>query len=71
MASLREIIQRTHRAFDAAGIPDARLEAEVLVMSLMRLLRHDIFANQETEVGFRQEQDLAAMGRPAGSGQDL
>ena len=51
MASLREVIQRTHRTLDAAGIPDARLEAEVLVMNLMRLLRHDIYANQEAEVG--------------------
>ena len=61
MASLREVIQSTHRTLDAAGIPDARLEAEVLVMNLMRLLRHDIYANQEAEVGPRQEQDLAGM----------
>ena len=61
MASLREVIQRTHRTLESSGIPDPRLEAEVMVMNLMRLLRHDIYANQETEVGPQQEQDLAGM----------
>lgn len=58
MASLRQVIQRTHQALESSGIPDARLEAEVIVMNLMRLLRQDIYANQEAEVGSQQEQEL-------------
>ena len=61
MASLREVLQNTHQALESSGIPDARLEAEVLVMNLMRLPRQDIFANQETELGAQQEQELTAL----------
>lgn len=60
MASLREVIQNTHRVLEAAGIPDSRLEAEVMVMKQMRLSRQDIFSNQESEVAPQQEQELAA-----------
>ena len=60
MASLREVIQNTHRLLDAGGIPDSRLEAEVMVMNLMRMHRQDLFSNQENEVAPQQEQDLAA-----------
>ena len=60
MASLRQVIQQTHQTLELSGIPDARLEAEVMVMNLMRMARQDIFANQEVEVGSQQEQDLAA-----------
>jgi release factor glutamine methyltransferase len=59
MATIREIVQQTHRTLKASGIPDARLEAEVVVMSVMRMPRQDIFSHQESEVGPRQEQDLA------------
>ena len=60
MPSLRQVIQQTHHTLEASDIPDARLEAEVMVMSHMRMPRQDIFANQETEVSPQQEQDLAA-----------
>ena len=60
MASLREVIQNTHRVLDAAGIPDSRLEAEVMVMNLMRMPRQDLFSHQENEVAPQQEQELAA-----------
>ena len=60
MAFLRQVIQQTHLTLESSGIPDARLEAEVMVMNLMRMARQDIFANQEAEVGAQQEQDLAA-----------
>ena len=60
MASLREVIQNTHRVLEAAGIPDSRLEAEVMAMNQMRLSRQDIFSNQESEVAPQQEQELAA-----------
>lgn len=59
MPSLREVIQNTHRLLDAAGIPDPRLEAEVMVMNQMRMPRQDIFAQQETEVAPQQERELA------------
>ena len=61
MASLREVIQQTHRVLEESGIPDARLEAEVMVMSLMRMPRQDIYAHQEAEVGAQQEQELAGI----------
>ena len=61
MAVVREAIQQAHQTLEAAGIPDARLEAEVLVMSVMRMTRQNIFAQQETEVGSRLEQDLAIL----------
>ena len=50
VASIRETIRETHQALEAAGIPDARLEAEVMVMSVMRMTRQNIFAEQESEV---------------------
>ena len=58
MASLRQVIQQTHRLLESSDIADARLEAEVMVMNLMRMPRQDIFANQELEVGDQQQQDL-------------
>ena len=60
MASLRQVIQQTHRLLESSGIADPRLEAEVMVMNLMRMPRQDIFANQELEVGQQQQQDLDA-----------
>ncbi|PKB82347.1 MAG: protein-(glutamine-N5) methyltransferase, release factor-specific [SAR202 cluster bacterium Io17-Chloro-G9] len=59
MASLREIIQHTNATLEAAGIPDPRLEAEVMVMKVVRMLRQDIFAQQEMEVNAQQEEELA------------
>ena len=59
MASLRRIIQQTHQTLESSGIPDPRLEAEVMVMNLMKMARQDIYANQEVEVGPQREQELA------------
>ena len=59
MPSLRQVIQQTHQTLEASEIPDARLEAEVMVMNVMRLPRHDLFAQQEAEVGPQQEQVLS------------
>ena len=61
MALLREVIQNTHRVLDAAGIPDSRLEAEVIVMNLMRMPRQDLFSSQENEVAPQEERELAAI----------
>jgi len=58
MAVLRTVIQNTHHKLEAAGIPDARLEAEVFVMYVMRMARQNIFAEQETEVSEQQQEAL-------------
>ena len=58
MPVLRTIIQDTHKKLESAGIPDARLEAEVLVMNVMRMARQSIFAEQETEVTGQQQAAL-------------
>ena len=59
MPSLRQVLQQTHHTLEASNIPDARLEAEVMVMNVMHLLRQDIFAQQESEVDPQQEQALS------------
>jgi release factor glutamine methyltransferase len=59
MATLRDVIRSTHRILEAEDIPDSRLEAEVMVMSHMRMPRQDIFSNQENEVSALQERELA------------
>ena len=59
MPLLREAVQQTHRTLEASHIPDARLEAEVMLMNVMRMQRHDLFSQQETELSPQQEQGLA------------
>ena len=59
VASIRETIRETHQTLEAAGIADARLEAEVTVMTVMRMTRQNIFAEQETEVPASEAQQLA------------
>jgi release factor glutamine methyltransferase len=59
MPNVRQVIQRTHQTLEDAGIPDARLEAEVMVMNHLRMTRQDIFANQDVEVAAQQESELA------------
>ena len=59
MASIRETIRETHQTLEAVGIPDARLEAEVMVMTVMRMTRQNIFAEQETEVPASEAHQLA------------
>ncbi len=59
MPSLRDVLQQTHRTLEASGIPDARLEAEVMVMNVMRFPRAALFSEQESEVPAQQEQALA------------
>ncbi len=61
MAVIRETIRQTHQTLEAAGIPDARLEAEVMVMTVMRMTRQNIFAEQETEVPPNVAEELAAI----------
>lgn len=59
MAILREVVQQTHRTLEACHIPDARLEAEVMLMNVLRMPRQDLFAQQEMVVSPQQEQALA------------
>ena len=58
MPSLRQVIRATHSKLESFYIPDARLEAEVIVMNIMRMPRQDLFANQEMEVSGQQEHEL-------------
>jgi len=61
MPVLRTVLQDTRHKLEAAGIPDPRLEAEVLVMSVIRMARQSIFAEQETEVTVQQQEALDAL----------
>jgi len=61
MASIRETIRATRQTLEAAGIPDARLEAEVMVMAVMRMTRQNIFAEQESAVAAHQATELAGV----------
>ena len=61
MPVIRQTIRDVHHTLESAAIPDARLEAEVMVMSVMRMTRQSIFSQQETEVGPQQQRDLDAM----------
>lgn len=61
MPVLRTVLQDTHQKLEAAGIPDARLEAEILVMTVMRMARQSIFAEQETEFSAQQQETLESL----------
>lgn len=61
MSSIRETIRETHQTLETVGIADARLEAEVMVMTVMRMTRQNIFAEQETEVPGSEAQQLAGI----------
>jgi release factor glutamine methyltransferase len=61
MAALRDVIRRTQDALDAAGIDDARLEAEVMLINVLQMPRHRIYAYQEQELTPRQEELLAQL----------
>ena len=58
MASLGDTVNKTRRTLEEAGIPDARLEAEVLVANLLQAPRHRIYAFQEQELTPQQEKAL-------------
>ena len=59
MTVIRETIRETNQTLEVAGIPDSRLEAEVMVMTVMRMTRQNIFAEQESEVPPNVAQDLS------------
>ena len=59
MSAVGQVIPETHRTLEEAGIPDARLEAEVLLINILQMPRHRIYAYQEQELNPGQEQLLA------------
>ena len=58
---LREVIRQTHDTLAAADIPDARLEAEVLLTNVLQMPRHRIYAYQEQLLTPQQAKSLARM----------
>jgi release factor glutamine methyltransferase len=61
MTTLREVILQTQDTLQAAGIPDARLEAEVLLINILQVPRHRIYAFFEQELTSRQGEVLAQL----------
>jgi release factor glutamine methyltransferase len=61
MATLRELVRQTHKILDASNIPDSRLEAEVMLMSVMSMVRHGLYSAQEIEASVQQERELEQM----------
>ena len=63
MAILRDSIHHTQDTFTTAGIPDARLEAEALLINVLQMPRQRIYAYQEQEITSQQEELLASLVR--------
>ena len=64
MVALRAVILETEDTLRREGIPDARLEAEVLLINVLQMPRHRIYAYQEQELTSHQVDLLAQfMGR--------
>ena len=61
MASLGDVLHETRETLSKAEIPDARLEAEVLLTNLMKVPRHRIYAFQEEEVSDQHQKVLAGL----------
>ena len=61
MVALGEVIRQTQHTLETVGIPDARLEAEVLLTNILQMPRHRIYAYQEQDVTSQQEEFLARM----------
>lgn len=61
MAALGDAVQQTHAALEAAGIPDARLEAELLLTNVLSVPRHRIYAFQEQELTPKETELLASL----------
>ena len=59
--TLKDAIRRTQATLGSAGIPDARLEAEVLLASVLAMPRHLIYVYPEEGVSPQQGQMLARM----------
>ena len=61
MVALGEVILQTQHTLEAAGIPDARLEADVLLTNILQVPRHHIYAYQEQVLNSQQTELLARL----------
>ena len=61
MVALGAVIRQTHETLESAGIPDARLEAEILLINILQVPRHRIYAFQEQELTSQEEEILARL----------
>ena len=61
MVVLGEVIRQAQHTLESAGIPDARLEAEVLLINILQMPRHRIYAYQEQELTSQQGEVLARL----------
>ena len=59
MVVLGEVIRQTQHSLESVGIPEARLEAEVLLINVLRVPKHHLYAYQEQELTSQQGQVLA------------
>ncbi len=59
MVALGVVIRQTQETLESASIPDARLEAEILLINILRVPRHRIYAFQEQELTSHEEELLA------------
>ena len=58
MAAIGDVVRETQRAFEGVAIPDARLEAEIIVTNVLQMPRQHLYAYREEELTSRQEQLL-------------
>ena len=61
MVALGESVRHTQHTLQAAEIPDARLEAELLITNILQMPRHRIYAYQEQELTLQQGDVLAGL----------
>ena len=59
MTSLGDTVNNIFGSLDKAGIPDARIESEVLVANLVEVPRHHIYAFQERELTSQHQEMIA------------
>ena len=59
MTSLGDTVNSIFGSLDKAGIPDARIESEVLVANLLKVPRHHIYAFQERELTSQHQEIIA------------
>ena len=58
MAAIGDAVRETQRAFEGVTIPDARLEAEIIVTNVLQMPRQHLYAYREEELTSREEQLL-------------
>ena len=61
MAAIGDTIRETQRSFEVVAIPDARLEAEIIVTNVLRMPRQHLYAYREEELTSQQAQLLSQL----------